>query len=113
MESHFILDERGEPQLEHDLEAWRRWFETADRTIARTAVRSDVTILTTFRGVHETSQQGDSPRLFETRIFGGLLDGEEVEHRTRADAIAAHATLAQWCRIGNAPGAGVNEEVVA
>jgi hypothetical protein len=113
MESYFILNDRGEPQLEHDLEAWTRWFEQADRTIARTAVKPEVTILTTFRGVHDTSERGDPPRLFETRIFGGLLDGEEVEHCTRAEAIAAHAALAQWCRIGNAPDAGVNEKLVA
>ena len=113
MESYFVLDERGEPQPEHDLEAWTRWLEHADRSIARTAVKPDVTILTTFRGVHETSERCDPPRLFETRVFGGLLDGEEVEQCTRAEAIAAHVALAEWCRIGNAPNAGVNEELVA
>lgn len=112
MESYFILNECGEPQPEHDLQAWTRWFELADRTIARTAVNPEVTVLTTFRGFHDTSDGGDCPLLFETRIFGGLLDAEENEYCTRAEAMAAHVALAEWCRIGNAPDAGVNETLI-
>jgi len=36
MEGYFVLNERGEPMLERDVEAWTRWFERADRSVART-----------------------------------------------------------------------------
>jgi hypothetical protein len=111
MEAYFVLDECGEPRRERDLDAWTRWFERADRSIARTAVTREVMVLTTFRGVGEVSEPGGEPLLFETRVFGGLLDGEEIRRCTRAEAIAAHATLAQLCRIANAPDLGVNEQI--
>ena len=110
MELYFVLDEHGEPQLETDVDAWARWFEQADRAIARTVVKPDVAVLTTFRGVDEVPSVGGMPKLFDTRVFGGVLDGEEAQHRTRAEAVAGHASLAEWCRVGNGPDAGVSEE---
>jgi hypothetical protein len=109
MALHFVLDDRGEPRLERDLEAWTQWFEQADRRIARTAVAPHITVLTTFRGVDESP---DAPRLFETRVFGGILNGEEVAHGTRADALAAHAMLAEWCRVGNSPNYGLTDDML-
>lgn len=50
--------------------------------------------------------------MFETRVFGGVLDAEEVTHPTMAEAMAAHGALAEWCRVGNSPNAGVSEEIV-
>ena len=97
MEAYFVLDSCGDPVRERDLAAWVRWFEGADRGIARTLVAEDVVVLTTFTGVAEA---GGDPLLFETRVFGGVLDGEEVRTSTRAEATAAHATVAQWCDIG-------------
>ena len=76
--------------------------------MARTVVTSEVTVLTTFSGV-DHSTQGEPPRLFETRVFGGVLDSEERGTRTRADALEAHAALAEWCRIGASPDCGVTE----
>ena len=111
MEVYFVLDESGEPRREFDVDAWERWFARADRRIARTAVTPEITVLTTFRGVDEVSENGDQPKLFESRVFGGVLDGEEVGLRTRAESLAAHSALAEWCRIGNAPDAGVNEKI--
>ncbi len=103
MKTYFVLDECGEPRREHDLDVWHEWFEHAYRGIARTAVTREVLVLTTFSGV------GELP--FETHVFGGVLDGEEVGRRTRAEAIAAHATQVHMCRIGNAPDFGVNEQI--
>jgi hypothetical protein len=39
-----------------------------------------------------------------------VLNGEEAARRTKSDALDAHAELVEWCRIGNAPGAGVTED---
>jgi hypothetical protein len=110
MEGYFVLDERGEPQQERNLDAWTRWFERADRSVARTVIAADVTVLTTFRGVAETDESGDAPALFETRVFGGILDGEEAWHRSRSEAVAGHDLLAQWCRVGNSADLGIAED---
>jgi hypothetical protein len=100
MEVYFVLDERGEPLREPDVDAWQRWFEQADRGVARTTIAPDVAVLTTFRGVEVASEEGRAPRLFETRVFGGVLDGEEQLHATRGEALSSHASLAEWCRLG-------------
>jgi hypothetical protein len=110
MESYFVLNDRGEPVPERDLEAWTRWFERADRSIARTALGPGVTVLTTFRGVAQTDESGVPDALFETRVFGGLLDGEEQRHATRTEALARHAWLAEWCRIAALPNHGITKE---
>jgi hypothetical protein len=114
MESYFVLDERGEPRIEHDVDRWTRWFEQADRSVARTVVSPEVTVLTTFRGVDESTPAGSTelPCLFETRVFGGVLDGTERRDRTRTEALAAHAELADWCRAGAAPGFGLREDMI-
>ena len=104
MDVYFVLDTCGQPRREYDLVKWAKWFDRADRSIARTAVAKDVMVLTTFLGVGEVSD----PLLFETRVFGGSLDGEELLTRTRADAELTHAELAHWCVIGTAPYYGVH-----
>ena len=108
MEAYFVLDERGEPRREMNQEAWTRWFERADRGVARTVLTPRVTVLTTFSGV-DAAPDSETPLLFETRVFGGALDGEEIQCPTRADALAAHNELAEWCRVGVEPDYGVAE----
>jgi hypothetical protein len=44
MENYFVLNEHGEPQVEPDVNVWLRWFEQADRNIARTSVDTDVVV---------------------------------------------------------------------
>ena len=110
MEGYFVLNDRGEPMLERDVQAWTRWFERADRSVARTVVSADITVLTTFRGVGETDESGQAPPLFETRVFGGILGGEERWHRTRDEAIAGHEWVAEWCRIALAHNHGLSED---
>lgn len=109
MELYFVLDDRGEPVREPDVEAWSRWFAQADRSIARTVVAPNVTVLTTFNGVDNVPDPDMAPRLFETRVFGGVLDGEVVHHCTRAQATDQHLELVEWCRTGNSPNAGFTE----
>jgi hypothetical protein len=109
MELYFVLDERGEPVREPDMEAWSRWFAQADRTVARSLVATNVTVLTTFNGVDSVRDPDMTPRLFESRVFGGVLDGEVVHHCTRTQALAEHNELVAWCRIGNSPTAGFTE----
>lgn len=107
MELYFVLNEHGEPVRERDVEAWSRWFAQADRCIARSIVSSDVTVLTTFNGVDDVPSLDAVPRLFESRVFGGILDGEVVQRCTRAEATEQHVRLVQWCRIGAQVNAGL------
>ena len=109
MELYFVLDEQGEPVRERDVQAWSRWFAQADRSIARSAVAPNVTVLTTFNGVYDVAGPDATPRLFESRVYGGILDGEVIQHRTRAEAARRHAELVDWCRIGALPNAGLTE----
>ena len=110
MEGYFVLDDRGEPLLERDLDAWTRWYERADRSVCRTVVAADVTVLTIFQAVGHTTNEGETPALFQTRVFGGILHGEEAWNRTRAEAVAGHERLVDWSRIGNSPNHGLSEE---
>ena len=89
-----------------------RTSESSTRSdcVARTAISGEITVLTTFRGVGETDESGQAPPLFETRVFGGILAGEERWHRTRAEALRGHERLAEWCRIGNAYNHGISED---
>ncbi len=111
MEVYFVLDERGDPRKVSDVAAWLHWCERADRGVARTAVTPDIAVLTTFSGFDEPGE-GRAPLLFATRVFGGVLDGEDVQHPTRADALAGHAMLVAWCRLGNLPNGGVTAEQI-
>jgi hypothetical protein len=109
MELYFVLDEHGEPIRERDLDAWSRWFARADRSIARTIVAPDVTVLTTFSGVDDVPNPESVPKLFESRVFGGILDGEMVQHSTRTEATVRHAELVEWCRLGALPHVGITD----
>ena len=109
MELYFVLDDHGEPLLERDVEAWSRWFAQADRSVARSIVSPTVTVLTTFNGVGDVPRPDSMPKLFESRVFGGILDGEVIQHCTRAEANAEHAELVAWCRIASAPNHGFTE----
>src|SRR5262245_17008682 len=109
MELYFVLDDRGEPVREPDVEVWSRWFAQADRSIARTVVAPNVTVLTTISGVDNVPDPDMAPTLRETRLFCGVLDGEVVHHCTRAQATAEHLELVMWCRAGNSPTAGFTE----
>jgi hypothetical protein len=112
MTAYFVLDERGEPRREMDRDAWARWFERAERGLARTVMTDQVTVVTIFIGVHAAPEH-DTPLLFETRVFGGVLDGAHVARGTRAEALAAHCHLAAWCRIGAEPHHGLTEEQIS
>jgi hypothetical protein len=110
--NYFVLNDRGEPVAVSDSSEWERWCERTDRGVARTVVAADVVVLTAFSGVDEGLSE-QPPLLFETRVFGGVLDGEYQQHATRVDALAAHTTLVEWCRVGNLPTRGLTADQIA
>jgi hypothetical protein len=79
-----------------DLLEWARWFETADRVIAKTHVGEDE-ISTVFLGL-DHSYGGTVPALFETMVFGGALDQECKRYASWAAAEAGHAVMVERVR---------------
>ena len=70
---------------------WGRWFQTADRQVARDE-RDAVVVSTVFLGLDDASGPG-RPLLFETMIFGGPHDQDRARYSTWAEATAGHAVM--------------------
>jgi len=83
-----------------DLFEWGRWFETADRIVAKTDV-GPLRVSTVFLGLdHNFIGRGDPP-LFETMVFGGEADDEASEsycdrYSTWGEAERGHAKAVAW-----------------
>ena len=70
-----------------DLMEWARWFETADRVVARTDV-GPLRVSTVFLGM-DHSWEG-RPHLFETMIFGDFEEGYQTRCATWDEAEQMH-----------------------
>ena len=71
-----------------DLMEWARWFETAERHVARDEV-GGVSVSTVFLGLDHQFGNGP-PLLFETMIFGGTHDQHQERYSTWAEAEQGH-----------------------
>lgn len=90
MNDKWILRD-GIPERSTDALEWAGWFETADRTVARTEM-GDVLVSTVFLGLDHSFGKG-VPILWETLVFGGKLDGEMDRYTTREAAEKGHARM--------------------
>jgi hypothetical protein len=96
---HYILDERGEPKVV-DFETWARWFE-ASRTNRSRIIAQDkdesgettVMVSTVFLGLDHNYGGKGPPILWETLVFGGVLDGEMERYSSREAALRGHQEL--------------------
>ena len=74
-----------------DVLDWARWFETADRCVARDVVDGAV-VSTVFLGTNH--QFGDGPPLlFETMVFGGPMDQCCDRYASWDEAAAGHVSI--------------------
>jgi hypothetical protein len=99
---HYILDEHGEPQPCDDVLVWGEWFERSQRTGERVLAHDrnerrvegepEIFISTVFLALDHNWGEGP-PILWETLVFGGLLDGEMQRYATRAAALAGHRAM--------------------
>lgn len=88
MSDQYILDGH-EPVRCYSLLEWAKWFETADRHVAKDKLPNDVKVSTVFLGLAHSF--GDSgPILFETMVFGGDLDEEMERYATWEEAEEGH-----------------------
>lgn len=76
------------PVFEPDVAKWAKWYETANRVVARTEINGS-SISTVFIGLNHGFQHED-PILFETLIFGGKLDGDGRRYSTWEEAEKGH-----------------------
>lgn len=84
----YIL-ENGKPVPCEDLMKWAKWFETAkDRHVGNT-VKGNVRVSTIFLGLDHRFGDG-KPLLFETMVFGGLLNGSQERYSTIEEAQKGH-----------------------
>ncbi len=90
MSRWYVLNAAGEPVYEPDLLTAARWFENADRSVAKTMV-GDVRISTVFLGL-DHSFGGGPPLIYETMVFwdGSEMDQECERYSTRVQALAGH-----------------------
>ena len=76
--------------------AWNSWRAKENRILARTAINSlDEYVSTVFLGIDHNYNNGDHPILFETMVFGGLLDGDMQRYSTWADAMRGHNEMVE------------------
>mgnify|MGYP003575238540 CR=1 FL=1 len=80
-----------------DMPRWAAWFEVhdADRVIRYSVLREDVHISTVFLSLDHNYSLHGPPILFETMVFGGLLDQETRRYRTIEEAKAGHAAMVE------------------
>lgn len=84
----FILEGKIPKPIDDILE-WARWFETANRHIAKTELPNDVCVSTVFLGL-DHSFGGKIPILFETMIFGGEYDRYQERYASWEEAEIGH-----------------------
>jgi hypothetical protein len=90
----YILDGH-EPVPCDDLLTWGRWFQTAERRVAKTQVGL-YRVSTVFLGLDHRMGDAGRPLLFETMVFDAGKDGDEADfgfdrYATWAEAEAGHA----------------------
>jgi hypothetical protein len=84
----YILDGKT-PKPVDDIHVWNRWFEKADRHVAKTTLTNGSWVSTVFLGMEHVHG------LFETMIFGGEHDQYQARCWTWDEAELMHAEAVQ------------------
>ncbi|WP_454651290.1 hypothetical protein [Bradyrhizobium liaoningense] len=91
--SHYILN--GRDPKSTDAVTWQRWYESADRVVARTQIGPDIVISTVFVGL-DLGCDPDRPLVFETEVMeAGVasVDARRVRYATWVEAERGHAKI--------------------
>jgi len=86
---YYVLDGKT-PVAEPNIIEFGKWFQTADRTVRKTAIGDDVKVSTVFLGIDHRFIGDGPPILFETLVFGGEHAGLTVRYTTWAAAEIGH-----------------------
>lgn len=82
------------PVPEPDVQQWAVWYETADRTVAKTQVE-EFQVSTVFLTIDHNWMGGSPPLLFETMVFGpdSTTDLDMERYSTWEEAAAGHSDM--------------------
>lgn len=80
----------------NDLLEWARFFENGDRVVEQTTLVEGVGVSTVFLGIdHFYRLNNPKPLIFETRVFGGPMNGEIDRYGTYTGAEAGHKKMVE------------------
>jgi hypothetical protein len=105
MTMNYILNADGHPVPCDDPLAWALWMETAERRLLQDLDEGlngpddpkRVLVSTVFLGLDHNYFSDGPPILWETMVFGGVLDGTQQRYASREEAIVGHQELC--CRV--------------
>jgi len=92
---HWIWDRETDEIKSVDFMTWSRWYEKANRHLAKDKPCEGVMVSTVFLPGDHSLGDEDGPILWETMIFSdGVLphlDESQWRYRSKEDALAGHA----------------------
>lgn len=92
--NYYILNDQGEPVLVKSCIEWAEWFEHHNRIVAQTEIGTDVCVSTVFLGLNYRFLDEGPPILWETKVFGGKHEGDQMRcSGSREQAEAMHAKM--------------------
>lgn len=97
---YYILDANNQPVPVDDILEWGRFFAKADRHVAKTDING-VFISTVFLGIDHRLDDSGPPLLFETMVFGGVLNEYQWRYSSWDDALTGHKTAVRKVREAN------------
>ena len=83
--------EGRDPVACKSIEEWAQYFDEANRHVARDVIKG-VTISTVFLVLDHNWGDGP-PILFETMVFGGVLDRKQERYTTWEKAVIGHEAI--------------------
>jgi hypothetical protein len=100
--SRLYILEGHKPVRCEDVTRWAEWFATATRVVCHEQV-GNTQISTVFLGLDYQLVGENPPRLFETMVSGGTLDGMVYRHLTWQEAEKAHAQTVGEVEVAQGP----------
>lgn len=94
---YWKLNADGDAVPTDDAIEWGHWFETANRTVSNDLDEGDdgktIRVSTVFLGLDHNFGADGPPVLWETLVFGGVLDGEMMRYSSKEAAAAGHQAI--------------------
>lgn len=89
----YIETDEGEVAEVADVQAWAEWFATFERRVALSEL-GYCEVSTVFL-VTDYSLGEKPPKMYETLVVGGSLDGEKERYCTRTEALEGHERMVE------------------
>lgn len=108
---YYITDEFGNP-VPTDLMTWARWSGLEGGGGVAVDTVGEVSISTVFLGMDHNWGFSNVPILWETMVFGGVLDESQERYSSRREALEGHAKWVRWVTDGKPEDADEGKEEV-